>query len=324
VTPPAPTRDTPAGRAYNDLRNLARRQKRDPAEYITLYTLEGFLTRLAVSEFAADFVLKGGVLMAAFAARRPTRDIDFAAHGFANDIPEVEQRVRSILAIPLDDGLQFDPASVSGEPIRDEADYNGVRVKVTARLATAQVALHIDVNFGDPIWPAPTEVVLPLLLGGTLRLSGYPDHMVLAEKIVTAIERGEQNTRWRDFTDIAAIARSRIIRGTDLREAISTVARYRQVEVERLGPLIAGMPALAQRKWEIWRKRQRLEQSTPVSLAELLQTCLVFAEPALSNSVTHLRWDPSSQSWERAVSSRSGERSPAQGLSSLAEAETDD
>lgn len=84
MTPPTPSRDTQAGRAYNDLRNLARKQKRDPAEYIMLYALEGFLARLAASESAEAFVLKGGVLMAAFAERRPTRGIDFAARGFAN------------------------------------------------------------------------------------------------------------------------------------------------------------------------------------------------------------------------------------------------
>ncbi len=299
MTPPAPSRETPAGRAYNDLRNLARRQNRDPAEYIILYSLEGFLARLAVSESASDFVLKGGVLMAAFAERRPTRDIDFAARGLANDIPEVEQRVRSIIAVPRDDGLEFDLDSVSGEQIRDEADYSGVRVKMTAWLATAKVALHIDVNFGDPIWPAPTEAVLPLLLGGTLRLQGYPDHMVLAEKIVTALARGEQNTRWRDFTDIAAIARSRIVDGADLQEAISVVARYRAVEIEPLGPLLAQMPAFAQRKWEVWRRKQRLEQSTSVGFADLLETCLAFAEPVLARAVDQMRWSPSSQTWEK-------------------------
>ncbi len=301
MTPPTPTRDTPAGQAYNDLRNLARREGRDPAEYFTLYALEGFLARLAVSEHAGEFVLKGGVLMAAFAARRPTRDIDFAATGFTNDITDVVQRVRSIIEVHLEDGLEFDSDSAVGEPIRDEADYNGVRVKITAQLATARVALHVDVNFGDPIWPAPTEAVLPLLLGGALRLRGYPDHMVLAEKIVTALERGEQNTRWRDFTDIAAIARSRIIRGADLREAIVTVARYRHIDIEPLGPLIAEMPALAQRKWETWRKKQRLERSTPESFAELLQACVVFAEPALTNNVANLRWDPTAQSWGEGV-----------------------
>lgn len=298
MTPPTPSRDTPAGRAYNDLRNLARKQKRDPAEYITLYALEGFLARLAASEYAADFVLKGGVLMAAFAERRPTRDIDFAARGFANDIPAVEKRVRSILAIPRSDGLEFDVDTASGEQIRDDADYNGVRVKITARLATAQVALHVDVNFGDPIWPAPTEAELPLLLGGTLRLLGYPDHMVLAEKIITALERGEPNTRWRDFTDIAAIARTRSVEGIDLQEAIGVVARYRQVVLEPLGPLLSEMPALAQRKWEVWRRKQRLEESTPVSFADLLEACLTFAEPVLANSVAHLRWNQTRQSWE--------------------------
>lgn len=301
MTPPVPTRDTPSGRAYNDLRNLARSQSRDFAEYITLYALEGFLSRLAASEFAAEFVLKGGVLMAAFAARRPTRDVDLAAHGFPNDIPSVERRVLGIIAVRVEDGLEFDLASVRGEPIRDEADYNGVRVKITASLATAQVALHIDVNFGDPIWPAPTEAVLPLLLGGSLRLAGYPDHMVLAEKIVTAIERGELNTRWRDFTDIAALARTRSISGAVLREAIETVARYRQVEVEPLGPLLTGMPVPAQRKWETWRKKQRLEGTTPASFGELVQTCLDFAEPVLRNIVTHLSWDPIAQSWRSAV-----------------------
>lgn len=299
MTPPTPSRDTSAGRAYNDLRNLARKQKRDPAEYITLYALEGFLARLAASESAADFVLKGGVLMAAFTERRPTRDIDFAARGFANDIPEVERRVRSILAIPRDDGLEFDVGSVSGEQIRDDADYSGVRVKMTARLATAQVALHLDVNFGDPIWPAPTEAVLPLLLGGTLRLLGYPDHMVLAEKIVTALERGEQNTRWRDFTDIAAIARSRSVAGADLKEAIDVVARYRQVSLEPLGPLLSGMPTLAQRKWEVWRRKQRLEQSTPEQFRDLLQLCFSFADPILESDVAGI-WDPNTGAWGEA------------------------
>ncbi|SDD76818.1 Nucleotidyl transferase AbiEii toxin, Type IV TA system [Sanguibacter gelidistatuariae] len=246
MTPPVSTRDTPAGRAYNDLRSLARREGRDQGEYITLYVLEGFLIRLATSEHAEDFVLKGGVLMAAFAARRPTRDIDLAATGIANDVGEVEQFVRRIVDRDVGDGLVLDSASVAGEPIRDTADYAGVRVKVTARLGTGLVALHVDVNFGDPIWPAPTEAILPLLLGATLALRGYPDHMVLAEKIVTAIDRGEQNTRWRDFVDIAAIAATRRIRYADLRPAIDAVAstaRLRLSSSARFWPRCRTLPS---------------------------------------------------------------------------------
>ncbi|WP_220093473.1 nucleotidyl transferase AbiEii/AbiGii toxin family protein [Flexivirga caeni] len=96
MTPPAPAGNTPEGRAYNALRSLARRRGRDPAEYFTLYALEGFLVRLAASAYADDVVLKGGVLLAAFTARRPTRDIDLAATGFTNDVPDVERRIQQV------------------------------------------------------------------------------------------------------------------------------------------------------------------------------------------------------------------------------------
>lgn len=295
---PGPARDTTAGRAYNDLRNLARREDRAPAELFTLYALEGFLARLAASEHADDFVLKGGVLMSAYAARRPTRDIDFAAVGVSNDIPQTERRVRAIIAHDRDDGLDFG-RSVIGETIREEADYAGVRVKVTARLATAQIALHVDVNFGDPIWPAPTAAVLPLLLGGTLELLGYPDHMVLAEKVVTAIDRGQANTRWRDFVDIAALTGGREIRYNEVRTAIETVANHRQVALRPLSPMLAGMPALAQRKWATWRRKQHLDATTPEHFTDLLGQCVAFTDPVLDRTAQDGTWNRTDRIWKK-------------------------
>jgi hypothetical protein len=291
-----PSRDTPAGRAYNDLRNLARHDDRDPVEYFTLYALEGFLSRLAASAFEKDFVLKGGVLMAAFAPRRPTRDIDLNAAGFANDVESVTDRVAAIAAIEAEDGLAFDASSLSGALIRDEADYSGVRAKLTAQLASARIALHIDVNFGDPVWPAPAEIDLPRLLGGTLRLRGYPDHMVLAEKIVTAIDRGGQNTRWRDFVDIAAIIDTRAIRQSDLTNAITTVATYRKVRLRLLADVLGGMADLAQSRWTIWRRRQRLEASTPGQFADLLERVIAFVDPVLEGTASGT-WSPRTQGW---------------------------
>lgn len=297
MSPPAAARDTPAGRAYHDLRNLARRDGREPAEYFTLFALEGFLARLAASEQADQLVLKGGVLMAAFSARRPTRDIDLAAAGFANEIVEVEARIRAIVAVVMSDGLVFDADSVVGQPIRDGADYTGVRVKVTAQLATARIAMHVDVNFGDPIWPAPTQAVLPLLLGGELRLRGYPDHMVLAEKIVTALDRGDQNTRWRDFVDIRALTATRRIRDHDQRAALEVVASYRHIELRPLQPVLVRMPDLAQRKWSVWRRKQRLEATTNERFSSLLASCVQYTDPVLDGSSEGLVWDPQRHVW---------------------------
>jgi hypothetical protein len=68
----AVTRSTSAGVAYLDLQRQARQNGRLTSELLQLYTLEGFLARLEASPARDQFVLKGGVLLAAFGNRRPT------------------------------------------------------------------------------------------------------------------------------------------------------------------------------------------------------------------------------------------------------------
>lgn len=294
---PAPSRDTPSGRTYNDLRNLARRQGRDVAEYLSLFALEGFLARLSVSQNADQLILKGGVLMAAFSARRPTRDIDLSASGFPNDVAEAEGRVRSIAAIELDDGLTFGTGSVRGEEIRDDTEYHGVRVHVIARLASAEIPFHVDVNFGDPVWPAPVRTRLPRLLGGEIDVLAYPVTMVLAEKIVTAVERGAANTRWRDFVDVASLAAKNDISGDDMMRSLAIVAASRQIELAPLVEVLDGMADSAQRKWTAWRRKQHLDAMTPESFQDLLDSCSAFADPVLRREVDGFHWSAQDHRW---------------------------
>ena len=70
--------------------------RRNTSEYLKLYALEGFLLRLANSGRRHRFVLKGGVLLAAFQLRRPTADIDLAALLTTNDIESIRQDVIAI------------------------------------------------------------------------------------------------------------------------------------------------------------------------------------------------------------------------------------
>lgn len=187
------SRGTPEGDAYLDLKNRAQREKRPTQELLQLYVLEAFLGRLATSDVRDRFVLKGGVLLAAFDSRRPTRDVDLAGLDLANDAETVLELVRSIVVSQAEpeDGVEFLPDTATAEVIREEGEYSGVRVSMGARLASAILPFHVDVNVGDPIWPAPSTVHVPRLRGGEpIALAGYPLHMVHAEKIVTAIQRG--------------------------------------------------------------------------------------------------------------------------------------
>jgi len=79
--------------------------------------------------------------------------------------------------------------------------------------------------------------------------------MVHAEKIVTAIQRGIANTRWRDFADIHALTRRHDTSGEELRAAIVRVASYRQVTLAPLQDVLEGYPALAQQRRAAWRRR---------------------------------------------------------------------
>jgi Nucleotidyl transferase AbiEii toxin, Type IV TA system len=293
----APTRASRAGRAYLDLRKLARENRRPVDELLQLYVLEAFLARLTGSRFAEQLVLKGGVLLATFDERRPTRDIDLQTQAIENDVETIRATACEIAAIALDDGVIFDAETATAELIRDEEIYAGVRVTMQARLATARHHFHVDTNVGDPISPAPKEVRLPRLLGGEILVRGYPLAMVHAEKIVTAIARGTVNTRWRDFADIYMLSRRHAINGTELVRSTRRVAEHRQVQLVALVEMLAGYGEIGQQRWAAWRRRQRLEDRLPEQFGEVVSAVIDFADPAVGGSAEGQSWDPVAGAW---------------------------
>ena len=293
-----PTRGSVEGRVYLDLQNKARRDGRPNAELQQLYVLEGFLARLAGSPYRERLVLKGGVLLAAFGTRRPTRDVDFQALHVANDTATVRALVIEVAGLVLDDGLIVNTQGARAETIRDEDEYSGVRVTMTASLARAQVTFHIDVNVGDPVSPAPVLVSVPRLLGGDpLALSGYPLPMVHAEKLVTALQRGTVNTRWRDFADVWALSGRHPVNGDEVQTALRVVAEHRRVQLARLADVLDGYAALAQGKWGAWRRKQQMLDQ-PEQFNDLIQAVIAFADPALTGQVRGLTWNPTSRQWQ--------------------------
>jgi len=122
-------------------------------------------------------------------------------------------------------------------------------VRLAAMLARARLPMGVDVNFGDPIWPEPSEIDLPRLVDIGLqpvRLLGYPPPMVIAEKTVTILQRGQTNTRWRDFADIHRISIAHELAAGDLRAACGTVATLGAITPRALLPGLEAKPLTAQ------------------------------------------------------------------------------
>jgi len=90
--------------------------------------------------------------------------MDLLGHG-PPEIALLEEVFRDLCKIEVEpDGLEFQPDSVKGERIKDEEEYEGVRLHMTALLEKTRLALQVDVAFGDRIVPGPEEIDFPTLL----------------------------------------------------------------------------------------------------------------------------------------------------------------
>lgn len=271
------------------------------SEGLQLYALEGFLDRLANSALASTLVLKGGVLLSAFDARRPTRDIDIAALDLANDVANVHEVVRSIAqrSPSRPDGLEFSPDTITCTTIREDDVYSGVRARLESTLATARITFHVDVNVGDPIWPPPTHVALPRILGGSpIQLLGYPIVMVIAEKAITALQRGRANTRFRDFADIWTLAGRYEFDSQDLRAAVTAVVDHRDVTVMSLRDVLTEYSAAMQNQWTAWRARWARDD-LPLAFDDVVTGAINLIDPILDGTFAMTTWQPTSRTWSR-------------------------
>lgn len=267
---PKPTDANLAGSRYLALQRLARAQKRATAELLQLYVLESFLRRLIRSQHDERVVLKGGMLLAAFNRRRATRDVDLLALRTDNDPAVVERLIVEIASVNVDDGVVFLLDTVTAGPIRDDDVYPGVRVVLEARLATARIKLSVDINVGDPVVPAPIRTAVPVLLGDErIEVLAYPKSMVVAEKLVTALQRGRASTRWRDFADLFVLVTDDLL-AAEVIGALRAVASHRGVSLQPLGEVLAGMPKEAQARWATWRERQGAQERVPEDFAAVL------------------------------------------------------
>lgn len=294
------SRDTTAGRVFNDLRNLAHRTGRGTDELMLTYALERFLFRLSATPgLSEQFVLKGGLLLAQFGARRPTRDIDLLGRSFPNDEAAVIDQIATIAALVVDDGIVFDADTVKARAIRETEDYAGLRVTTAAHIGRARVKLQFDISFGDPITPEPRLIDYPQqLTGSTFRLLGYPLETVMAEKLTTAITLRNTNTRDRDYADLYRLIMLHTVTRDGVRTALLRTATHRGVRLIPLSEAVGTRPALRQNSYTAWLARQGQDAvSYPESFAEVVSLVCAFADPLVTDERTGTASDPNARAW---------------------------
>jgi hypothetical protein len=292
-----------AASVHARLLNRAKAEGRTFNELLQYYGMERFLYRLSRSEHSAHFVLKGALMLQFWGAplTRATKDIDLLGRE-AQSVDQLVACVKDCFAVDVeDDGLRFDADSVSGDEIRIDAKYSGVRLTFVAFLQRARIHLQVDVGYGDVVTPEAQDVEYPSLLDfEPPRLLGYTPETAIAEKLHAMVILDMANTRMKDFFDIWVLARGRPFSGVVLADAIAATFRRRATDLPTSAP-IALTPTfhsapVKETQWRAFLRKGRVDRSPSPPLSDVVQCIHEFVMPvidALAAGASFTRhWSP--------------------------------
>ncbi len=216
------------------LKNLARSSGRDYNFVCIQYMHERFLARLEQSDYKERFILKGALLLLAYDVSRvrPTKDIDFLGTHLSNQSDDIESAIRQITEINLEDGVQFNGDKIEIDEITKDADYAGLRVRLSASVGGDHQRLQIDIGFGDVIVHGPVEMSYPAMLDfEPPKVNAYSLESAIAEKLQAIVSLGIFGSRMKDFYDIWFLTKTRQFNRERLKEAIETTFKKRNTEI---------------------------------------------------------------------------------------------
>ena len=251
-------------RQLKDLvRNLSKKKSADAQILMRNYMMERFLERISLSEYKNQFILKGGMLVAAMVGldARATMDLDATIKDTNVSVEDVEMIISKIISIPLNDGVLFRIKRIS--EIMEEADYPGVRVSMETKFDGVITPLKIDISTGDIITPREIKYKFNLMLENrTIEVWAYNLETVLAEKLETVISRNVTNTRMRDFYDIYILQKlyGEQLSKDVLRDALVATAKKRetleQIETEDIDEVFDEIQSSSVME-NLWKAYQR-------------------------------------------------------------------
>jgi hypothetical protein len=177
---------------------------------------------------------------------------------------------------------------VNVNEIREEQQYGGFRVTLTAMLGAAKIHLQVDCGFGDVITPDPVIRDFPTLLDlPAPQLRTYPKETVVAEKLEAIVRLGMANSRMKDFYDLWALARDFPFSGQIIALAIQNTFKRRKT------PLPPGTPEafqasfnqnpLKQNQWQAFVRKTRF-----VKVEKNFGKTIDFVRSFLSPPIDHI------------------------------------
>jgi hypothetical protein len=184
------------------LLNISKERKENFVLTLNRYSTERLLFRIGISGYKGSFILKGARLLNVYFhdVYRPTKDIDLLGTDIFH-LDRMKMIIQDICRIQCpEDGIYFDPRTVSVEEIQEQNAYQGIRVKLIGYLEKTKLPVQVDIGFGDAVFPKSKIIQFPTMLNlPSPSIFAYPIESIIAEKLEILISLGIANSRLKDY-----------------------------------------------------------------------------------------------------------------------------
>jgi predicted nucleotidyltransferase component of viral defense system len=284
------------------LKNFAIKSGCTFQEALTYYGLERTIYRISISEYADNFVLKGGIFLYALFGRnyeRATTDVDLLAQRISNGSEEMKSVFQKIFSRDVDDALVFDVDSITVEDITEFKEYHGLHVSFVGYLDRTKIPISIDIGFGDVIYPETVKMDFPVILDmESPRVNAYSLETSIAEKLEAIIHNGYLNSRYKDFYDIYVLSKKYVFSYAELRNAVIQTFENRKTPMTMDSAAFSDEflnDPVHQTRWKSFLKKKKA--LIQVSMSDTMDWIKAFVRP-LFEGTEKTRWNPEKGNWE--------------------------
>ena len=271
------------------LKNKAKETGRPFQLHLQLFCQEEFLRRVAVSKYAQNLVLKGGLFLYTLTnfESRATVDVDFLLRQLPGTVEDVKKIVDEIIAV--DCGNDFITFTSRGlEMISPQRKYKGVSFQLVGHIKNTRTPFDVDFGIGDVIVPTSQKRTIPVQLDGfdQPEVMTYSLESTVAEKFDALLQRMELTSRMKDIYDIYYLATMFDFDGRALQQAIFETLQNRGTDYEKNSfDRVIGLAedSNIQVRWRQYLRRMKMPE---LNLKEVMPAIDRFLRPVWEAIVT--------------------------------------
>lgn len=250
--------------------------------HLQLFCQEEFLRKLALSKYADNFVLKGGLFIYTLTnfESRATVDVDFLMRQLPNSVEEMEKVITEILAVDTgNDFIEFIAGAF--ESISPQRKYTGVSCQIIGKIKNTKTPFSVDLGIGDIIVPKAEKRKIPVQLEDFIQpeINTYSLESTIAEKFDAILQRLEMTSRMKDFYDIYYLSKMFDFDGRKLQEAIIETLQnrgtsYNRDSLQQVAGFVNNADMIAK-----WKRSLKDIKKSDLSFEEVVGAIVNFLKP---------------------------------------------